>query len=332
MSYQTSTASGCIDLVQQLVTFLVAHGWTQDMSQTDGAGWRAHLHLGGTYVNLRAGVGENLIPSDYYGHSGEPAAVYGYLGDGYNGSLAWDKQSGRGIDLSELSSGRTLVVGFRMVPATTTTFYFFCDAGGDNVTVVVQTSPGDFGFLGFGSSLSKAGTYSLGAYYFGSRNALSIGYNNAPTQYLPFANSDDNFPNSACLAFVRVDCDSVTGKWFGVGAGSANNETVKKLATPNSSYYSPPNSIPVYGDHAGWTDGATYGYEFFRRLTSIMNGQVNLVPIHLWVPRDAGGYSLLGWVPNIFTVFNHSLPGGSTYTLGADDYLVFPTMAVKKIA
>ena len=47
MAYQTGIPTDEIDLLQQLVTWLVALGWTQDASAAEGSGWRAHLHKSG---------------------------------------------------------------------------------------------------------------------------------------------------------------------------------------------------------------------------------------------------------------------------------------------
>jgi hypothetical protein len=59
-SYQTGISSSPTNLLQTLVTWLTNQGWTMDMSQADGSGWRAHLHKSGVYVNLRSAMNEDL--------------------------------------------------------------------------------------------------------------------------------------------------------------------------------------------------------------------------------------------------------------------------------
>ena len=69
-SYQTGTVAGPTALLQALVTWLVAQGWTSDSSASSGAGWRSHLHKNGLYINLRALVGEAGNIATAWGASG----------------------------------------------------------------------------------------------------------------------------------------------------------------------------------------------------------------------------------------------------------------------
>ena len=42
-SYQTGIASSPTNLLQTLVAWLMAQGWTVNQSEQEGTGWRAHL-------------------------------------------------------------------------------------------------------------------------------------------------------------------------------------------------------------------------------------------------------------------------------------------------
>src|SRR3984893_4712790 len=95
MAYQAGIPTDEMDLLQQLVTWLVARGWTQDASAAEGSGWRAHLHKSGVYVNLRAMRGEfgaTIWPNALVG--GITTGLGLSLGTGYDSSDAWYDQPG----------------------------------------------------------------------------------------------------------------------------------------------------------------------------------------------------------------------------------------------
>ena len=136
MAYQTGTASSPIDLVQKMALWLVSIGWTQDMSQAEGTGWRAHLHKGAIYVHLRAGMNENVWQGgQYYSY-----AIHLYLSSAFDGSQPWYNQPGN----PPLGFQQTYVVGVSMplmVAGAIQNYYFFSDAA-DNVILVVERTAG----------------------------------------------------------------------------------------------------------------------------------------------------------------------------------------------
>ena len=323
-AYQTGSASSPTDLLQKLVTWLVAQGWTQNMSKAEGTGWRAHLSKGGVYVNMRATPGSETLWGHSINRSPQRAGIGIYTGTGYNGSSAWNAQAG-----GPIGNGQTYTVGCIMQTDATILAYHFFDDGADNIVVVIERTSGIFGHMGWGPSLIKNGAWTGGAYFFAQLSGYSGGEYSASypgagmTASCPFATSD---ANAAAASFVRADVDAFTGKWVSVayyGSTSAEKGYTGKLGqTPfGYGYYGPDTQIPVYTT-------------FQDRLTSALNAQANLLPIRVFVKRDAGGYSLIGDVPNIF-LSNATANGFSpstVYPLGPDNYMLFHNFAVLKKA
>jgi hypothetical protein len=319
MPYQTGVPTDEIDLLQQLVTFLVAQGWTQDASATEGAGWRAHLHKSGLYVNLRAIRGETgstIWPSITGGNSVGLALS---LGSGYNGSNNWYDQAGVPTFLSSATLYPIGVLGlntgnFSLAPpysAAPFTRYHFFDTS-DNIVVVLEQSPLKFRACGWGPTLTKTGgTWTGGAYFFGT-NGIFAGSFGAPpdTQECPFACYD--WASSDANGFVRADVDAYTGAWL--AHFSASETQYGKLCTSGiAGTGDPPADVPS-------------AKQLQFRSFSNLNAQANLIPIDIYAHRDGGGYSLLGTVPGVFatnaaTYGNFS--SGTVYSIGADDYMVF---------
>jgi hypothetical protein len=339
MAYETGTASSPNDLLQKLVTFLtgVAVGWTQDISQADGTGWRAHLHKGSVYANLKSTTGAvnpwAFSPSP--GPNASDAALHLYLGTGFNGGANWNAQAG-----GPLLNGTSTNTGVSMPLPTgaITAYHFFSDSSGDNLVVVVEKTTGIFTNLGWGSSLNKSGAFTGGPYFFGATNGYNFasdsttapGAQNGPPAKGPFMWGDFN---GAANGYVRADVDGFTGKWLGC-TNSTNQPsggyTGKNLTSEVRGGSTPPSDIPNL-------EG------FIERAVSTFNSQAHLIPVRLWAARDAGGYSLVGVVPGAFwtNATGHTsgatispAPGysaGTVVPLGADSYTIFPYCAIKKV-
>lgn len=329
--YATGSAATSTDAVQQLVTFLVAAGWTQDMSQAEGSGWRAHLHKSGNYVHLRASENESAWLGPQYGNA---YSINMYLGTGFNGANAWNNQTTG----APIANGFTFPLGVSMSLSAGpfTNFHFFSDSSGNNIVVVIEKTPGMFRHIGWGLSLNKSGSYTGGPYFFGSTSGYFAGFPpaqiNSPgfgvTTNCPGVNSD---AQTACCTFVRADVDSFTGKWIGIG--------------PNTTYYlgytgkvGDSSVVAQFPVAAVRQEFPVFGYssgDFQDRQTSLLDGRVNLLPLFLWVLRDGSstGYSLLGDIPNVFAAngVGNGFAQSSDYPLGSDTYKLFPQFAVKKV-
>lgn len=330
MPYQTGAASSPTDLIQKLITFLVANGWTQDMSQAEGSGWRVHAHLSSNYVHLRSAMNESTIWQQSYAVA--HYAVHMYLGTGFNGSNAWNAQN-TGAPIGTASN--PMGVGMKLSAGPFSNYYFFCDSGGDNVAVVVERTPGLFVHLGWGSSLAKAGTWTGGAYFFGSSSGYYTPYPagaNTPgftsTSDCPGVNADHV---GGAVTFVRADVDAFTGKWIGIFNQSGVADTGATGKQGDSSVYatnlSMRSNFPVLASQA-------YTYHFQNMQTSNQDGRANLLPIYLWALRDSTttGFSLLGSIPNVFcsNAVGHGFSNADEYLIGATTYKVFPNFAVVK--
>jgi hypothetical protein len=328
MSYQTGTASSPTNLLQTLVTWLVSIGWTQDMSQADGAGWRAHLHKSGNYVNLRATVNESVWAG---GTQGPGYGLHCYVGTGFSGAAAWNAQAG-----GPLGNAQTYNVGVggNLPTGAIQNYYFFGDATGDNGVVVIEATSAIYKVIGWGLSLVKAGTWTGGPYFFGSVSGFYVNYASAgpgTTLSSSCPGSDSDFVG-AQNCYIRVDVDTFTGKWIGLSqsnTAAAQGYTGKNGASSVAPAlnYALRQLAPRYSDN--WIQPDTWQLS----QTSSVDARANLLPVHLWAVRDTtGALSLIGSIPNVFSsngVGNGFSPA-SEYVLGATTYKMFPNFAVTK--
>jgi hypothetical protein len=340
MAYQTGVPTDEIDLLQQLVAFLVGLGWTSDHSASEGFGWRAHVHKSGLYVNLRAMHGDTSGSTVWPSFAAGTFNGLGFnLGTGYNGSNQWYDQAGVPTFFQSSTTYPTGITGlntsnFSLSPpwsmAPFVRYHFFSDAA-DNIVIALERSPLNFGVCGWGPSLNKTGggSWTGGAYFFGSSGPVTGEQQQTNTAGCPF--SCYGFTNADANGFVRADVDSYTGAWL-ANVGQGFEAAFGKVCTSGIDQSdTPPVDIPALRF-------------LVQRSYSNFNAQANLIPIDLYAHRDGGGYSLLGSVPGVF-VTNAATYGnftsGTIYTIGADNYMVFagkvlsgqaiPGFAVKQI-
>lgn len=330
MAYQTGSASSSTDLLQKLITFLVANGWTQDRSAVEGSGWTVTAHLGSNYVNLRACENENTPWQN--GFSATHYGIHMYLGTGFNSGNTWNAQAGGPVG----SSSNPIGVGMHLSAGPFSNYYFFCDPSGDNVMVVCEKTPGLFVHLGWGATFQKAGSYTGGAYFFGSSSGYYTSYGSAGANTPGFTSSSDcpgvtfdQIGGAPC--FVRADVDSFTGKWIGIfGQNSGANQGDQGKhgeSSVHATFGSMQTFFPVFAY-------STANYQFQYEQTSQQDSRANLLPIFLWVNRDGTttGYSLLGSIPNVFSTngVGHGFSNADEYVIGSATYKMFPNFAVLK--
>lgn len=330
MSYQTGTASSPVNLLQTLVTWLVSIGWTQDMSQADGAGWRAHLHKSGNYVNLRAAMNESS-PAIWAG--GMYAAGYSlntYLGTGFASGSAWNAQTGGPIGSG---AAYTVGTGFALPSGAIQNYYFFGDATGDNIVIVVERTPSLYVHMGWGLSLVKAGAWTGGPYFFGTvcgyymHYTGTVGPGNTLSASCPGCDAD-YVSDTNC--YIRIDVDAFTGKWIGVSPDTtANQGYTGKLAFSSvmpAMSYAARTIAPRFSDNFGSLPS------WQNNQTSAADSRANLLPVHLYAVRDAGQMSLIGSIPNVFSTngVGNGFSNASEYVLGPTTYKMFPNFAVLK--
>lgn len=338
MPFENSTATDTKDLLQKLVIFLVAHGWTSDRSAIEGAGWTASLHKGAVYVHLRAHFNET--PQFLNGIGGDPGYSIGlYLGTGFSGGSAWNSQlAGAPIQSNDVTSVRGAIM--TLTAGAIGNYYFFTDATNDNVVVIVQKSSGIYAHMGWGNSLLKVGTWTGGPYFFGSSagfwgHLASAGEYGHDLTAQCMGTAGDHF--GGCCTFVRAAVDAFDG-WVSIGPdtlagnpafGYCGKLGVSSVGGPSSGNFTS-DRIPTYVQNGNWANPGG----FQTGLTSSIDGRANLLPCLLWAQRDGSGpgYSPLGSIPNCFVCsgVGQGFSPASDYALGPDTYTLFPYFAVKK--
>jgi hypothetical protein len=139
MAYQTGTATGIADLLDKLVIFLNANGFTQDAYATDGTGKRYHAHnSAGLYVNtdrqLMKIIGANVVNSF---PSTAATGIALNVGTGYNSGQAWYNQTGVGQ-----GGTKYMVAGVNFPNAALPAYHFFSHNSGASVFVVIEWQAG----------------------------------------------------------------------------------------------------------------------------------------------------------------------------------------------
>ena len=244
MAYATGVPTSPTDLLQQLNTFLAAHGWTSDKSAAEGSGWGAHLHKGSVYAHLRALANEA-------GFVTEQATGYGlllYLTDNFDTAQPWVTQPGNGP--TESGNSNRIGVGINLAAGPFSNYYFFADGTNDNIVVVVEKTPGVYLHLAWGTSLKKAGAWTGGMYFHGSAGGYyapdqAFGANTpgftSTTDCPGCLNDSQGFP----AGFVRCDVDTWTGKWVTISdALSAFQYTGRNGSSSVVGQTAPSASIP----------------------------------------------------------------------------------------
>jgi hypothetical protein len=302
------------------------------MSQADGAGWRAHLHKGALYINLRANESESgsAIWGNPPQNNTSQYTLNAYTGTGFSGASNWRSQAG-----GPIGNGQTYTIGAVMnIGLATVTYFFFQDAA-DNVIVVVERTAGAYVYIGWGPSINKVGTWTGGMYCFGSNRVdnpeLFMASPSGPG-FCPFHNGYGG-TQQINTAFVRADVDAFTGKYLCVG----RNTSQPGRGWTGKLCHSSVNGVDDFGNHnsALWSGSTEFPQYLILddRMTSAWNGRANLLPILLFAERDGGGKSLLGWVPSIFrsSGVGSGFAPAQVYTVGPDNYMLFPHFAVKKV-
>jgi hypothetical protein len=318
MSYQTGNASSPNDLLQQFATWITALGWTADRNASDSAGWRLHLHKGSVYVHLRACVADQAFQDRY---TATPTGLAIYCSTSYDGAQPWNNQPG--APPLSVSSGKPFGSAMTLPSASIRNYYFFADASADNVVAVVETTLGLYGYVGWGQ-LSKAGTITGGSLFFGSVDGYYFGRNSANTpgyDLTSLSPCSEGGVFGEASAFVRADVDAFTNKWLGVAkSGSLSTGKYADSCLPGSGVVA---DGPSYGSSAA---------ALFLNATNSLDARTTLLPLMLYAKRDAGGSSLLGFVPFVYAsnAVGKGFSAASVYAIASENYMLFPNFAVKK--
>lgn len=319
-AYQTGTAADQTALLQALVTWLTAQGWTNNMSQADGSGWRAHLSKGGLFINLRAyfnaDTNSNIWVTTFTPNT-QKAGIAIYAGTGFNSGNSWRTQAG-----GPIRTGTSDIIGANLtIPSNTITAYHFFDDGNDNINVVIEKSAGVFGSMGWGN-LVKAGAFTGGAFFYGQSCGVFIGDTTAGLGYgwnlngAPPCTYGNRFfvatQTLSAASFFRADIDTFTGKWIGCGSG-----TDPQGGTGWSGYSELTAQNPIS------TPNMPYYDNLMARSSSVGNGRGILLPANYYADRSAGGVSMIGRVPTVFYTIKQ-YPAASIVSIAGLNYMAFP--------
>lgn len=296
MAYETGTATGPIDLLQKLATFLGTVGWTinHNAAITDGH-WINVSHASAGYFNVYSNVGP--FNSSYSGNW-----VTCRMASSYNGSLSYGSQPDIGAHV------RT-----NYLTGPYTAYHFFAEA--TYCHVVVEVTSGHYRHFGFGI-LNKGSTWTGGEYCYGTtwNDTVSFIHDYSSDRHiLPFDMQgmyDPNYGAPDAATRVRTNIDS-----YGI-----LDQRCSQAGENSISYF-----------FCGMRDlqDKTYGREKFLATPNQFNGLSPLLPILPYLKRPAGnGYQGFfgGEVRNMRFVNMTLFSPGQTITIGTDEWLVFPAV------
>lgn len=303
MAYQAGTATSIADLFTQLSTFAVANGWTQDYASTD----RMFLSRNNVYVSFRWATTS-------------PAHVGIYQALGFINSAtqpgSHTNDSGQGAIGSTdaiLDDGRNV----RLVNSTMRYWFFEEDV---YIHVVAETTTGTFRQFGFGE-LVKFGTWTGGEYAYGDKvttvnDALATADTGSflldgRAGYVVGATRTAIQPYVASLHCESLPGQAASSKWGLVWSGS----------TPTTNDRGGNSRVFVLG---GFRSGMI-ATSFARFSASPTNGLLPMYPIQLFYRNSTNAYPL-GYMEDVRGVNIANFVGGDEITVGADTWVLFPTL------
>lgn len=304
MAYQTGTATGVNDLLDKLVTFINANGWTQDSYATEGTGKRYHGHKGTMYVNFRAFNVENAPSSGVLQDGGNVgiSSISFNAGTGYSGASAWYNQAGATVN----SSGGARSIGINAITGAIPSYHFFAHNSGAQITVVVEYTAGKFQRFGFGT-LSKYEAFTGGEYIYASNNGLNNSVSSPAYGFFRGTHNGSETSNMGSVyAAIKVDVDSETGWHFNPQCNyGAARRSLKDL-----------NNIWAYAAGMEVQPNTTNSLAVFFPVIAYINRSTS--------DTTGTGVSPLGELPKVFYCCIQNFVPGQQITLGSTNYRVFP--------
>lgn len=303
MAYETGTASSIADLFTKLSTFAQANGWTENHSASD----RLFLSRNNVYVAFRWATSS-------------PAHVGIYQALGFINSATdpgnQTSDSGQGAIGSTdavLDDGRNV----RLVNSTMRYWFFEDDY---YIHAVAEAITGTFRHFGFGE-LVKLGTWTGGEYAYGDK-VTTVNNALATTDTASFlldgrAGFAAGGSRTAIQPYVAsLHCESMPGqaaasKWGLVWSGS----------TPSAGDRGGNARVFVLG---GFRSGMI-ATSFARFSASATNGLLPMYPIQLFYRNSTNAYPV-GYMKDVRGVNIKNFLGGDEITVGADTWVLFPSL------
>jgi len=310
MAYQSGTVSSADNLLGTLAAFAVTNGWTQNMYQADGDGYRLHLNNGDCFANLRSSL---LVGPD--GDETDPG-VWVRASTGYNGTSAWDAQPGDsgafayvGKTYTALGrNGTTLGLSWPM------NYHAFSLTLPDVIVFVIEFQPGMFQWIMLGEVI-KYGTWTGGGFssascayawanlgFSGKHNTFSIGGASITRSYAPFYEQAGGYYNESgnynTNSMLHAEVDGQI--WLKSGTYINGGVPDTKIVHANT-YSSPLNS----------------------RSPNVFNALGVMTPFWLFT-QNSSDWTILGVLEHVRQLPIDNFSPGDIFTLGSNKWMVFP--------
>lgn len=302
MAYQSNSATGVVDLLDELRLFLTSNGFVVNVNTAEGNGWRLTVNKNGRYFNFRALVNESAAPS----FGTQSAALYMNASTGFNGANAWYDQPNA---MTYNDSGTKYFVAGMSNLSTIVTYHFHYYGNSDyDFCAVVLESP--------------AGTYQR--LLFGKLSTAKYGNSWTGTQGMWFNGSNGGHYGGYSLA-INFFGEPLSGLWTGfhpygaVYDGSlwmTGNHEKQPMLSP---------SRPVV------IDGITKKSTIWANTPNSFNGLPVFLPVDVYMAAISGVQSSaemplipIGEIPNLYWTNIKNLVSGSTLTFGSDTYVIYP--------
>lgn len=291
MSYSTNTATDATDVLTNLHAFLVAEGyWTITDWATDGLGKKLVLTVDGVIFILRSLIGEELRYNDTTDIFPVIHGLYLYPATAYSGGTRWNYNTGGPVG----SSSRKIPTGI-FINGAVPKYHFFSFASPNVCYIVIEYAAGFYHAMGFGE-IAKIGTWTGGEFAFG----VDVGNADVVNQSANWIGGNATFLAGRNQAYLHLSAvDSFTG-W----AWGNRNQFI-------------PGGVPTCYDQWQFSQGIA------GALPIKLNSETGLIPNILY-SDGGGGFRARGYLPNVHITNLKNHAAAATYTLGGDNYKMFP--------
>lgn len=300
MAYQTGSATGVNDLLDQLRAFLLTRGWTVNDFSTVGAGKRLHVQYGtDTFFNFRSYEGDAREGGSNQIGQTNTAHGFGCNGStGYSGAAAWYAQAG-----APFGSGTYRGAAIWGLPGAITTYHFFAYEGTGYAAayVVVETAAGSYDWLGFGK-VEPIGAITGGQFFFAKQTLADA----------------DAAGGAVCPLAVCQYWGGARGTSHGAIYLATDGVTGWKLNT---------ESLGGVAQYAHTDEQTRFAYSYCA--PSDFNELSPLQPVRFVVTRDGTNFnqntprSPVGYLPKIFYLNIADVTPGALVSVGGVNYRVF---------
>ena len=307
MAYQTGTSTTIEDLMQQLSTFLVANGWTEDFATTGDPG-------------LIAFSKNTIFVAFQYTEAtdGGTLAIYQNLSND-DSTNVWLSTGDSGVGnataaANAFDNGRSLAI----IAGPHTAYHFFeQDANPAYIHVVLEVDAGRYRHMGWGE-LEKIGDWVGGEYCYGqfvNQNATVIDNPNSGSNQTGLDGTAQLGQNFSPTMHVRDQPEQAAADRWSV-IGTSGNFPAGQDRAGNDRLHS------IGSTRGGMTSSVMSQFRM-SQLTAFKP----LIPIPIVVADNTGTPNtarLLGTQPDVRVINMASLEPGETFTVAGETWFAFP--------